>query len=80
MNASVEVIMGLFFIIGIMVGVITVVAMSALRQDRQARRGRRGRPPQYERFGQPPDRGWEGAEPDDRPRWPGEADGGYHGR
>ena len=58
MNGAVVAIVGAFFIIGITVGIIAVVAMSALRADR---RGDPGDPPEYgtRRLGeQPPDAGW----------------------
>ncbi len=61
MNDSVVAIVSAFFVIGIVVGVIAVVAMSVLR------RGRRG-------GGPPPSAGWGDAEPDGQPRWPGDVD------
>lgn len=77
MNDSVVAIVSAFFVIGITVGVITVVAMSALRTDRQGRRGRQGRPLEYgaDAFDElPPDPSWDDADPDDYPRWPANAD------
>jgi hypothetical protein len=74
MNDSVVAIVSAFFVIGITVGVITVLAMSALRTDRQ---GRRGRPPKYgtAAFDElPPEPSWDDADPDDQPRWPAEVD------
>jgi hypothetical protein len=74
MNDSVVAIVTAFFVIGITVGIIAVVAMSALRADRP---GRRGRPPEYGTgaFGYlPPDPGWNDADPDDHPHWPANVD------
>jgi hypothetical protein len=74
MNDSVVAIVSAFFVIGITVGIITVLAMSALRTDRQ---GHRGRPPEYgtDAFDElPPVPSWDDADPDDHPRWPANAD------
>jgi hypothetical protein len=74
MNDSVVAIVSAFFIIGITVGIITVLAMSALRTDRQGRRGLR---PEYGAgaFDElPPNPSWDDADPDDYPRWPANAD------
>jgi hypothetical protein len=74
MNDSVVAIVSAFFVIGITVGIITVVAMSALRTDRQ---GRRVRPQEYGTgaFDElPPEPSWDDADPDDHPRWPANAD------
>jgi hypothetical protein len=79
MNTSVLVVVGLFFIIGITVGIVAVVAVANLRSDR---RGGLDSPPADEPGGpgqQPPDPGYLDAESDDRPRWPGDADSGYEG-
>jgi hypothetical protein len=61
MNDSVVAIVSAFFIIGIAVGIISVIALSVLRDDR------RGLPRE-------PGPGRGDAGPDDRPRWPGDAD------
>jgi hypothetical protein len=73
MNDSVVAIVGAFFIIGITMGIIAVVALSALRADR------RGNPPGPMGYGpgldeQPTDPSWDDAGPDGHPRWPGEVD------
>ncbi len=73
MSASVAAILGTFFIIGVAVGTVIVVAMSALRADRH---GRLEDPPPQGLGGpgeQPPDPGWEdpAATTDDRSVWPG---------
>lgn len=78
MNGAVVAIVSAFFVIGILVGIIAVIAMSVLRA---ARRGDPGGPLDYERRGpggQPPD-GWSDADPDDHPRWP-DADSDFGGR
>ena len=76
--SAVELVAGIvaaFFVIGIVVGVIAVIAMSAIRTDRTRRRNR---PSSLRRRtgGSRGDRtGWEEPpgpddEDDDRPRWP----------
>jgi hypothetical protein len=80
MNDSVVAIVSAFFIIGITVGIIAVVALSAHRADR---RGDLGDPLDYgpRRSGEsPPDRGWDDAAPDDHLRWPGGADSDFSSR
>jgi hypothetical protein len=66
---SVAVIVGIFFIIGITVGVIAVIAMSALRRDR------RDGPDDWPGRGpdgpddQPPDLDWDGTSSDEHAWW-----------
>lgn len=73
MSATVAAILGTFFVIGVAVGTVIVVAMSALRADRQGRL----EDPQAEGLGgpgePPPDPGWEDPveTADDQPAWPG---------
>jgi hypothetical protein len=77
MIGTVVVIVSAFFVIGIVVGIIAVIAMSVLR----GRRGDPAGPLDYERRGpggQQPGR-WIDADPDD-PRWPGDADDDAGGR
>jgi hypothetical protein len=77
MNGAVVAIVGAFFIIGITVGIIAVVAMSALWADR---RGDPGDPPEYgtrRPGGQSPEAGWDDAVPNDRPSWPGGGDNDF---
>jgi hypothetical protein len=77
MNDSVVAIVSAFFIIGITVGIIAVVALSALRADRA---GHRGDPMDYAPHGrgeQPTDRGWDDAGPDSHPRWPRDVDSDF---
>jgi hypothetical protein len=80
MNDSVVAIVSAFFVIGITVGIIVVVALSTLRADR---RGDPGDPLDYGPRGSresPPDRGWDDAAPDDHLRWPGGADSDFSSR
>jgi hypothetical protein len=72
MNDSVVVIVSAFFIIGITVGMIAVIALSVLRADRLGvpddpqEHGPRGR------GDQPRDPGWDNAGRAGHPRWPGD--------
>jgi len=75
MTAPVMVIIGLFFLIGITAGIIGVIAMANVRRDR----GGSDNPPESAPgWGdeQPPGPGDRDPEPDDRPRWPGDAGSG----
>jgi heme/copper-type cytochrome/quinol oxidase subunit 2 len=84
MSDSVVAIVSAFFIIGITVGVIVVVAISALRADRRG-----GGPAQPARYGprmehRPPEDGgawhvpgWDAAGPGDQRRWPGDNDNDF---
>lgn len=56
MNNSVVAVVSAFFVIGIVVGIITVIALSVLSDDRIPRE---------------PGAGRDDASPDDHPRWPG---------
>ena len=73
MNAAlvVAVIIGVFFVVGLAIGGVTVIALPMLR----GRRSRR--PAQREPDGDPVE--YDQAPPDD-PRWPGDGDNGYSGR
>ena len=78
MNDSVVVIVSAFFIIGITVGIIAVVAMSALGADR---RGNPSGPPEYGPRGpgkQPSGPDWDDAGQNDHPRWPEDADSDFN--
>jgi hypothetical protein len=68
MNDTVVAIVSAFFIIGIAVGTIAVVAVSALRADRRGKSA------------DPPGPRWDDAGPDGHPRWPGGADNDFYGR
>lgn len=63
---SVAVMIGIFFIIGIAVGVITVIAISVLRQEKREGTG-------HETWGPdddlPSDFGWASTPDDQEPRW-----------
>lgn len=80
----VAVVIGIFFVAGLFVGAVVVIALPALRHQwfrRPRRRDRAGSPGQspYGRMSEDITRS-EDAPYDDRPRWPGDADGGYSGR
>jgi hypothetical protein len=79
MNDTVAAIVSAFFVIGILVGIIAVVAMSVLRADR---RGGPGDPLDYEprEPREPPGYPWDGTGPDRHSRWPGDADNDFSGR
>ena len=77
MNDTVVAIVSAFFVIGIVVGIIAVVALSVLRADR---RGGPGDPLDHEprgSGGKRPDPRWDD---DDQPRWPEGADNDFSGR
>ena len=79
MNDTVVAIVSAFFVIGILVGIIAVVAMSVLRA------GRRGGPGDlldYEPLEprEPPGYPWDDTGPDRHPRWPGDADNDFSDR
>jgi len=65
MNGSVVGIVSAFFIIGIVVGIIVVIALPALRTHRSADPGDQGEPPEQD-----------AARPGE-PRWPGDADNDF---
>ena len=73
--ASIAIILGIFFILGIVVGVITVIAMSARRRYDQPGPDSR---PDLDRESSndlSPDFGWDDAQ-DGMPRWPKSRQGG----
>jgi hypothetical protein len=77
MNGSVVAIVSAFFIIGITVGIIAVIALSVLRADRL---GVPDDPPEYGPRGpghHPRDHGWDNAGPDGHLRWPGDVDNDF---
>ena len=79
MNDSVVAIVSAFFIIGITVGMIAVIALSVLRADRL---GVPDDPPEYGPRGrgdQPRDPGWDNAGRDGHRRWPGDYDNDFSG-
>ena len=83
MNDTVVAIVGAFFIIGIAVGIIVVVAMSVLRADRRGDQGDHA-----DRYDDDPYRpgeptsgsGRDDTRPGGHPRWPGDADNDFRGR
>jgi hypothetical protein len=80
MKDSVVAIVSAFFIMGITVGIVTVVALSVLRADRPGRPGRPGDQGEYGPRGpgdQPPDHDWSHAGAYGYSRWPGDADNDF---
>jgi hypothetical protein len=79
MNDTVVAIVSAFFVIGILVGIIAVVAMSVLRADRRGSPGdlldHEPRKPR-----EPPGYPWDDTGPDRHPRWPGNADTDFSSR
>jgi hypothetical protein len=83
MSDTVVAIVSAFFVIGITVGIIVVIALSVFRPRRPRRPGPPGgpgapgrRPPRYRSPGLPPDLGWDD---NHHPRWPGDADNDFSG-
>jgi FtsZ-interacting cell division protein ZipA len=79
MNDTVVAIVSAFFIIGIVVGIIAVVAMSVLHGERRGnqakRRGdQRDRAESYDDPYEPSGSGWDDLDSGPRRRWPGETD------
>lgn len=75
MNDTVVAIVSAFFIIGIIVGIIAVVAMSVLRAERRGDQGGHARSSGYR--DEPPGRGWDDPDPGQHWRWPGDNDSGF---
>jgi hypothetical protein len=83
----VALILVLFFVIGVIVGCIAVVALSAIRRDRARAswKSEEADEPDDYRTGAAGVAGhWDGIASDggtssDRPRWPGDAEGGHPG-
>jgi hypothetical protein len=76
MNDTVVAIVSAFFVIGILVGIIIVVAMSVLRAER---RGDPGDLLDYEPR-EPPGLAWDDTGRNGRSRWPGEAGNDFSDR
>ena len=78
---TVAAIVGIFFVAGLVVGGIVVIALPVLR-ERRSRRDKQDEPgdhtvqPEFERVHRDERPRW----PDERPRWPGDGDNGYSGR
>jgi hypothetical protein len=73
--APVAIILGIFFILGIAVGVITVIALSALRRYEEPSPDGWPDLDQESSDDLAPDSGWDDA-PDDGPSWPKSREGG----
>ena len=83
MNDTVVAIVSAFFLIGITVGIVAVVAVSVLRADRRGDQGDYADPYDHDPYrpGAPPSgAGRDDTAPDGHPRWPGDADNHFHGR
>jgi hypothetical protein len=78
MNDAVVAIVSAFFIIGIVVGIIAVVAMSVLRAERHGDQGGHAEPvdDRYE----PPGSYRDGPDSGPHGRWPGDNDNEFSGR
>jgi hypothetical protein len=76
MNDTVVAIVSAFFVIGILVGIIIVVAMSVLRADRRRDPGDL----LDDESREPPGLGWDDTGRNGRSRWPGNADNDFSGR
>jgi len=76
MNVAVVVVVGLFFAIGITVGVVIVIAMAGIRSER---RPEPGDPRRHERGGRDtqPDPMEDYQASDERPGWPGDSASRY---
>jgi hypothetical protein len=74
---AVEFIVGIFFLIGVAVGVVAVIALSAIRKDKNRPPGGPAAIAQDGEPDEPPDLA---LDDDDRPRWPGTAGGGFGSR
>ena len=75
MNDAVVAIVSAFFIIGILVGMVAVIAAAVFRADRRGRQDDPEDLPGYE-----PEDSWDDTRPDGHPRWPGESDTDFRGR
>jgi hypothetical protein len=83
MSDTVVAIVSAFFVIGIVVGFIVVVAMSVLRADRRGGHGASADPLDFRSGGRGeriPQSRWDDSDPDDQPRWPGDDDNDFIGR
>ena len=76
MNGTVVAIVSAFFVAGILVGIIAVVAVSVLRADRRGDPGDLLDDEPREPPGYPSD----DTGPDRHPRWPGDDDNDFSGR
>jgi hypothetical protein len=84
-NDTVVAIVSAFFVIGILVGIIIVVAMSVLRAERRGDPGdlldyEPGEPREPRGPREPPGLAWDDTGRNGRSRWPGEADNDFSDR
>jgi hypothetical protein len=80
---TVVAILSAFFVIGILVGIIAVIAAAVFRADRRGDRGDRGHPVNYESRGPgepPPGLPRNDTGRDGHPSWPGDDDNDFSGR
>jgi hypothetical protein len=78
MNDTVVAILSAFFVIGIVVGIIAVIALSVLRAEGRGSQGDQAEP--FDDSDQPPGSGWDDPDPDPQRRWPGDDDNDFSGR
>lgn len=79
MNDTVAAILGVFFVIGIIVGIIAVIALSVLRAERGGHQDGHAGPAEDDLSG-PSGPGWDDPDPYQHPYWPGDADREYSDR
>ena len=75
MNDAIVAVVSAFFIIGIAVGIIAVVAMSVLRAERRGDQGDHGEPSD-----EPPGPGRDDLDSGQHHRWPADTDNNFSGR
>jgi len=78
MNDTVAAIVSAFFIIGIVVGIIAVVAMSVLRAERRGGQGDHAEP--FDDPYEPPESYRDGRDPGPHRRWPSDTDNDFSDR
>jgi hypothetical protein len=83
MSDTIVAIVSAFFVIGILVGIVAVIAAAVLRADRRGDQDDPADPVNYEPRGSgelPPRPPRDGIGSDDHPSWPGDADNHFRGR
>lgn len=78
MNDAIVAIVSAFFIIGIAVGIIAVVAMSVLRAERRGGQGDHGEP--FDDSDEPPGPGRDDLDSGQHHRWPADTDNDFSSR
>jgi hypothetical protein len=73
MNNTVAAILGVFFVIGIIVGIIAVIALSVLRAEQRGNQDGHAGPADDDGSG-PSGPRWDDPDPYQHPHWPGDAD------